>query len=250
MTQTHTPSLSILFPCDNDRGTIGALVSDAKRVGVQLTDDVEIIAIDNGSTDGTRDALLELKLRNEIPEFKLILHDRKLRYGELLKSGFEAASKDIVFYTDGDAQYTVSELPLLWEKLTREVDIVNGYKTKRHDPLQRIIVGWLYQHLTRLAFALPIRDVDCDFRLFRRRVLDAVSLQSNTGTITVELIKRSEQAEFRFAEAPVSHVYRTHGPSKFFSFQRIVRATVRLAALWFTLMVIGRRRESQRNTQS
>ncbi|MEK7208383.1 MAG: glycosyltransferase family 2 protein [Patescibacteria group bacterium] len=249
MSDAQKHSLSLVFPCDNDKGTIAALVWDAKKVAEKLADDVEIIVVDNASTDGTREALLDLKLKNEIPQFTLLLHEKKLRYGQLLKSGLEAASKDLIFYTDGDAQYDVRELPLLWERLTDAVDIVNGYKTRRRDPVHRIVIGFVYQYVARFAFALPIRDIDCDFRLLRRRVLDAVELTSATGTVTIELIKKSEQAGFHFAEAPVSHLYRMHGPSKFFSFSRIVRAVGRLTALWLELMVLARFRPTRAHYQ-
>ena len=229
------PSLSIFFPCYNDKGTIATLVLDAKRTAEKLTDDFEIIVIDDGSTDGSRELLRSLQ--DELPELKLVLHDKNRGYGGALQSGFKAASKELVFYTDRDAQYDVTELPRLWEKLTPDVDIVNGYKIKRRDPLHRIVVGSMYQWVIRVAFLLPIRDIDCDFRLIRRKVFGSFELHSNTGTITVELIKKAQKAGFRFAEAPVSHRFRMYGTSQFFNFKRVTATLWRLSGLWFEVML-------------
>ena len=229
------PSLSIFFPCYNDKGTIATLVWEAKAVAEKLTDDFEVIVIDDGSSDGSRELLLELQ--KDFPELKLVFHEKNRGYGGALRSGFKAASKNLVFYTDGDAQYNVRELPLLWEKLAPDVDIVNGYKVKRHDPLHRVIVGYVYQWVIRVAFWLPIRDVDCDFRLIRRKVFGAIELTSNTGTITVELVKKIQNAGFRFAEAPVSHYFRIYGTSQFFNMKRVIATLWHLGGLWIEVMI-------------
>ena len=230
-------SLSIFFPCYNDKGTIGTLVWEAKRAAEKLTNDFEIIVIDDGSTDGSRDLLMDLKLKGEIPQFKLVLHEKNRGYGGALRSGFKAATKELVFYTDGDGQYDVREMPLLWNKLTDDVDIVNGYKIKRHDPLHRIIIGYIYQYTIKILFALKIKDVDCDFRLMRRKIFDTINLTRNEGTVCVELVKKIELAGFKFTEVGVSHRFRTYGTSQFFNFKRVYKTLLRLADLWFEIMI-------------
>lgn len=237
MPEQKKPSLSIFFPCYNDKGTIATLIWDAKKVAEKLTDDFEVIVIDDGSTDGAREMLMDFKLKNEVPQFKLVLHEKNRGYGGALRSGFATATKDLVFYTDGDGQYDVQELPRLWEKMTSEVDVVNGYKIKRHDPLHRIVVGWIYQCVIRVVFWLPIRDIDCDFRLMRRAALSAVTLRSTTGTITVELVKKIQRAGCRFVEAPVSHYFRVYGKSQFFNFKRVFKTLWRLGFLWLEIML-------------
>ncbi|PIP73785.1 MAG: glycosyl transferase [Candidatus Lloydbacteria bacterium CG22_combo_CG10-13_8_21_14_all_47_15] len=239
-------SLSIFFPCYNDKGTIASMVLEAKKVAESLTPDFEIIVIDDSSTDGSRELLRELQ--DTVPELKLVFHIENQGYGGALRSGFAAATKNLVFYTDGDAQYDVSELPLLLGKLDDAVDIVNGYKIKRSDPLYRIIIGLVYQYAIKFVFGLKIRDIDCDFRLIRKRVLDNINLHSDTGTICVEMIKKIEQGGFKFAEVGVSHYNRTYGSSQFFTFSRVAKTLYRLTLLWFDLFVRNGRRAEKKNT--
>ncbi|PIQ69049.1 MAG: hypothetical protein COV91_00985 [Candidatus Taylorbacteria bacterium CG11_big_fil_rev_8_21_14_0_20_46_11] len=238
MTESPKKSLSIFFPCYNDKGTIGTLVLEAQRVAKTLTDNFEVIVIEDGSKDGSRELLMDLKLRNEIPEFKLVLHEKNRGYGAVLQTGFKTVSKDLVFYTDGDGQYDIRELPRLWEKMTNDVDVVNGFKIKRHDPFHRIIIGSIYQYVMKFAFGLAIKDVDCDFRLIRRKVFDFVELTSTTGTVTIELVKRIQQAGFRFTEVGVAHHFRTYGTSQFFNFRRVFKTLWKLIFLWGDLVLL------------
>ncbi len=232
-------SISVFFPCYNDKGTIATLVIEAKAVLEKITDDYEIIVIDDGSTDGSRDLLLELKA--SVPQLRIVFHQQNEGYGCVLQTGFKTATKELVFYTDGDGQYDVKELPKLLEKMAEGIDIVNGYKIKRSDPLHRIIIGYTYQEVMRLAFWLPIKDPDCDFRLMRRKIFDKVSLKSKTGTVCIELVKRIDRAGFKFAEVGVSHYFRTYGKSQFFNFPRVFRSLVQLGLLWLELMIFNRK---------
>lgn len=231
--QSH--SLSIFFPCYNDKGTIAKLVRNAKETAERLTDDFEIIVIDDCSTDGSRELLKELE--QQVPQLLLIFHEKNKGYGAVLQSGFGAARKELVFYTDGDGQYDVRELSYLWEKMTEGVGIVNGFKLKRHDPIHRIIIGFIYQEAMRLVFRLPIKDPDCDFRLIRRAVFGRVKLTRTTGTVTIELVKKIQQAGFRFAQVGVHHYERTYGRSQFFSFRRVSQTLWQLIFLWGELML-------------
>lgn len=232
---SHLSSLSIFFPCYNDKGTIASLVLEARRVAERLTDDFEIIVIDDGSSDGSRDLLLELQ--HQIVQLKLVFHEKNMGYGGALRSGFKTAGKEFIFYTDGDGQYDVKELPLLVEKMVDGIDVVNGYKIKRSDPWHRVVIGYVYQQVMRLVFWLPIKDPDCDFRLLRRKVFDKINLTSSTGTITIELVKKIQQAGFYFAEVGVHHYFRVYGQSQFFNFRRVFKTLYRLVGLWFEVMI-------------
>ncbi|EKE21430.1 MAG: glycosyl transferase family protein, partial [uncultured bacterium] len=159
--------------------------------------------------------------------------------GGALRSGFAASSKDLIFYTDCDAQYDPRELAKLYQAMKPDVDMVNGYKIKRGDPWFRILAGRLYHYFVKLAFRLPIRDTDCDFRLVRRAVFKKVKLFENTGTICVELVKKVDHFGFKIAEVPVHHFWRTSGQSQFFNFKRLSATGINLVKLWWKMMVVG-----------
>ena len=126
------PGLSIFFPAFNDSGTIASLVIAALRTAETLTSDYEVIVVDDGSSDSTVEIVEELQ--RVYPQVRLVRHARNRGYGGALRSGFAAASKAFIFYTDGDAQYDPKEMALLWHRMADDVDLVNGYKISRSDP--------------------------------------------------------------------------------------------------------------------
>jgi glycosyltransferase involved in cell wall biosynthesis len=230
-----TPGLSIFFPAYNDAGTIASLALVAHMTARTLTDDHEVIVVDDGSPDHTG-ALLD-ELARAYGWLKVIHHGKNRGYGGALRSGFAAASKELVFYTDGDAQYDPREMARLFGALAPGVDFVNGYKISRHDPFHRVVIGRLYHWLVKLAFGLRLRDVDCDFRLMRREVFEKVRLTRSSGVICVELMKKVQDHGFRVAEVPVHHFHRSYGKSQFFNFPRVLRTLVDLSRLWWELVV-------------
>lgn len=229
-------SISAFFPCYNDKGTIGKLVEGITEELRKLTDNFEVIVIDDGSTDGSRDLLRKLQKKYDF--LKVVFHKQNQGYGGALQSGFRTASKDLIFYTDGDAQYDVKELSLLYEKMTENIDFVNGFKIKRHDPWYRIVIGKIYHWIMKLMFGFKIRDVDCDFRLIRRSVFDKIDLRRKTGVICVEMITKFHQAKLRFVEVGVNHYDRTYGCSQFFNFSRLLRTFIDLFKLWWEIILL------------
>jgi glycosyltransferase involved in cell wall biosynthesis len=201
----------------------------------QVTEDYEVIVVNDGSQDHTSVVLDEMVQR--CPELRVITHDRNHGYGAALRSGFMAATKEWVFYTDGDSQYNPLELSRLVAVLVDGVDVVNGYKISRGDPLYRRIIGRLYHHFTRLVFGFHLRDVDCDFRLIRRSIFERVPLESESGTICVEMVKKFQDAGYIFAEAPVHHFPRPYGSSQFFIPRRLWRVMGQLSILWWKLVI-------------
>jgi glycosyltransferase involved in cell wall biosynthesis len=230
------PGLSVFFPAYNDAGTIASLVITSVKVAATLTDDFEVIVINDGSTDDTAKILDELA-RIYPDRVRIVHHETNRGYGGALRTGFATATKDFVFYTDGDAQYDPAEMTLLWSKLSDDVDWVNGWKISRSDPLHRIIIGRLYHHMVKLLFGLAVRDVDCDFRLMRRRIFEVVRLEKNSGVICLEMMKKFQDAGFRVAEQPVHHYHRAYGKSQFFNFPRIYRTAVDVMKLWWVLVI-------------
>jgi len=230
--------LSIFFPAFNDSGTIPSMVLTALMAARRLTSDFEIVVVNDGSHDRTAEIADELA--RQYPQVRVIHHQANRGYGGALRTGFATATKDLIFYTDGDAQYDPMELSLLWEQMTDDVDLVNGFKISRADPLHRIVIGRVYHHLVCLLFGLTVRDVDCDFRLMRRSVFDRIRLERNSGVICLEMMKKIQDAGFRIAEVPVHHYHRTYGKSQFFNFRRILRTGVDVMRLWYELVVVRR----------
>ena len=236
------PGLSVFFPAYNDGGTIASLVIRAVQTAARLTPDFEVIVVNDGSSDDTREIADELA--RTYPQVRAIHHPRNRGYGGALRTGFAAATKELVAYTDGDAQYDPVELDTLWARLTPEVDVVTGYKISRSDPWHRIVIGRLYHHAVKLLFSLRVRDVDCDFRLIRRDVFDRVRLERDTGVICLEMMRKFQDAGCRIVEVPVHHYHRTHGQSQFFNFRRVFWTAIDVFKLWVHLVVLGRGRQS------
>jgi glycosyltransferase involved in cell wall biosynthesis len=230
------PGLSVFFPAYNDAGTIASLVITSVKVAATLTDDYEVIVINDGSRDDTAKILDELA-RLYPGRVRVVHHQVNRGYGGALRTGFATASKDYVFYTDGDAQYDPAEMTVLWDKMTDGVDWVNGWKISRSDPLHRIVIGRIYHHTVKLLFGLKVRDVDCDFRLMRRRIFDVVTLEKNSGVICLEMMKKFQDAGFHVAEHPVHHYHRAYGKSQFFNFPRIYRTAIDVMKLWWALVI-------------
>jgi glycosyltransferase involved in cell wall biosynthesis len=227
------PSITTFFPAYNDGGTIPSMVLTALMTLRRLTDDYEVIVVNDGSGDYTAEVLDELAGR--YPDLRVIHHEQNRGYGGALRTGFASATKDLIFYTDGDAQYDPREMTRLYAAWGKDVDLVNGYKISRSDPLHRILIGRIYHWTVKLAFGLSVRDVDCDFRLMRRTIFDTVHLESDSGVICVELMKKVQNAGFRIAEVPVHHFHRAYGKSQFFNFRRIWHTGKQLWALWWEL---------------
>jgi glycosyltransferase involved in cell wall biosynthesis len=232
------PSISAFFPCYNDERTIAGLVRDTEAQLRCATDDYEIIVVNDGSRDGSARVLADLA--REIPRLRVVTHETNRGYGGALRSGFAAATKDLVFYTDGDGQYDVKEIPIMLALLVDDTDFVNGMKMARSDPAYRVFIGNLHKFVTRWAFWLPIDDVDCDYRLIRRSVLAQVELHSNSGSICVELVKRAQRAGAQFRQVSVRHYSRQFGSSQFFRPGRILKTYADLAGMWLALMLLRR----------
>ena len=227
------PSVSVFFPCFNDEKTISQLVMGAKKVLEKAAAKYEIIVIDDGSTDDSRGELS--KLRREIRNLRLIFHRQNRGYGGVLRSGFKAAKYDLVFYTDGDGQYDVRDLELLFPLFTPDIDVVNGIKMERNDAWYRKLAGYGYNFLVRNLFNIRIFDVDCDFRLIRKIKLQGINLRCSSGAICVELVKKLQDNGAGFREVTVHHYERKYGKSQFFNPKRILETARELVSLWTSL---------------
>ena len=228
-------SLSAVFPAYNDQHTIGGMVRTVAAELQKVTDDFEVLVVNDGSRDNTREVLEQLQ--TELPFLRVIHHETNRGYGAALITAFNNATKELIFYTDGDGQYDVREIHNLLAELQPHVDLVNGYKVKRSDPWYRILIGEMYRRTMRFVFRLSIRDVDCDFRLFRRRIFEQITLESRSGVICVEMARKFDIAGFRMAEVPVSHYPRMHGSSEFFRIRHLQHTLRGLIRIWWSLVL-------------
>jgi glycosyltransferase involved in cell wall biosynthesis len=234
-------SLSVFFPAYNDAPSLPSLIERAFAVLEETAEEFEVIVVNDGSADETAAVLHKLQLRFG-PRLRVITHAQNLGYGAALRTGLEAARGDLVFYTDGDGQYDPGELALLLGALHSGTGLVNGFKLKRCDPAHRVCIGWLYNKLARALFGIALRDIDCDFRLMRREVLQTLQLTSNTGSICVELVRNFELSGCGIAEVGVHHYPRLHGRSQFFRLRSLFTTASQLSELYWRLVIVPRMR--------
>lgn len=228
------PNISVFFPCYNDQHSIETLVEDAFSILKGIANKYEVIVVDDNSSDSSR--IILQSLGKKYKDLKLIFHAKNGGYGKALQSGFKSARYDLIFYTDGDGQYDVKQLPILVALMQSDVDFVNGIKHARSDPTYRIVIGNAYSFFVRWFFWVPITDVDCDFRLMRKHIIDKIQLTSKHGAICVELVKKAQKAGAVFREVSINHYERKWGESQFFRSRTILFSLAELARLWFRLM--------------
>ena len=201
-------SISVFFPCYNEQDNVARTVEDALAVLKKLNADFEVIIVDDGSSDATGQIADEIASRNS--RVKVVHHPTNLGYGAALQSGFKAATKELVFYTDGDGQFDISEMPPLLP-LTGQYDIVSCYRLNRRDNLIRKINGWCWTKLVCLLFGMKIRDVDCAFKLYKREIFDNIKLSSAGALIDTEIMARAIRKGYTVTQKGVHHYPRIAG---------------------------------------
>jgi len=201
-------SLSVFFPCYNEAENVERVVRRAVEVLGDLVADWEVIIVDDGSADAT--GRIADRLAAQDPRIRAVHHQRNGGYGMALRSGFAAARKRYVFYTDGDGQFDIAELDRLLE-LRESADIVSGYRKSRRDSLIRRLNarcwGWLVQRVLRFR----CRDVDSAFKLYRREIFDRMPLRSTGALIDAEVLARAARSGYTIRTTPVTHLPRTAG---------------------------------------
>jgi glycosyltransferase involved in cell wall biosynthesis len=230
------PSLSVFFPAYNDAPSLPALMAKTFATLEAHVADYEVIVINDGSWDNTGEVLEKLR-QQYAPYMRVVTHAKNRGYGGALRTGFASAVKDWVFYTDGDGQYDPTEIPRLLELVRPDTGLVNGYKMERQDPQHRIWIGNTYNFCARLLFRIRIRDIDCDYRLMRRELLEKIHLTSTSGTICVELVRKIEISGCGVVEIGVHHYPRLHGRSQFFRIRSLLKTLFELIRLWLKVVV-------------
>lgn len=218
--RTTLPSLSFVFPMYNEIGNVERCVAEALATGRKITSDLEIVLVDDASTDGC--GALADQLAERHPEVKVMHHPKNRKLGGALRTGFAAATKDWVLYIDSDLPIEMDDA-LLAIPLTANADMVIGNRQGRAEGPKREIMSWVYNRLIRVLFGLNVRDVNFAFKLFRRSILERISLQSEGSFIDAELLIETHKAGFRIAELPLRYFERTAGVSTLASGSVVVK---------------------------
>lgn len=224
-------SLSIFFPCHNEEGNVERVVRAALEVAPTVADDFEVIVVNDGSADRTGE--IADRLAAEDKRVRAVHHPTNRGYGGALKSGFEAATKDHVFFTDGDGQFDLAELPKLAELAAGAPrTLALGFRIKRADPWIRSVNARLYKGLIRLLFGLKVQDIGCAFKLIPRAVLEAVHLEAEGALISAELLIKAQKAGYVVREVGVHHYPRRAGEQSGANVGVILRTFAELGRLW------------------
>jgi len=223
------PSISVFFPCYNEQDNVARTVENALAVLRKLNADFEVIIVDDGSFDETARIADGLAARQSA--VKVVHHPTNLGYGAALQSGFKAATKQLIFYTDGDGQFDIAEMPPLLPLIDR-YDIVSCYRLNRRDSIIRKINAWCWTKLVCLLFGLKIRDIDCAFKLYKSEIFKDMKLQSAGALIDAEILARAARKGYTITQKPVHHYPRTAGKQTGANLRVILRAFKELFRLY------------------
>jgi dolichol-phosphate mannosyltransferase len=222
-----TRGITFVLPALNEEESLPDAIRRALAALSHVEGSHEVLVVDDGSTDGTMQVAEQVAAENP-GAVRVLRHERNLGYGAALRTGFDNATRDLVFYTDSDNQYDPDELRYFVPMMV-EHDLVIGFRVYRYDRVIRSIVSWFYNRLVGLMFRLRVRDVDCAFKLMRREVLDQIGLECDNFFIDTELVARARKWNFRIAQKGVRHYPRGAGET-----------TVRPSDVPETLREVGR----------
>ena len=226
------PRLSLVFPAFNEAENLPTLLESAVKIGDQLGVCFEIVIVDDGSIDHSAEILARWSGRD--PRITSVHHPTNLGYGAALRAGLRQARGELVFFSDADLQFDLREIALLL-KHAENVDIVAGYRAPRRDPLLRRAIARIWGGLVRALFDVPVRDIDCAFKIFRREVLDAIPIESIGAFVNTEILARAQAAGFRTKQVPVTHHPRRSGTQSGAHPRVILRALLELSQLYSEL---------------
>ena len=223
------PSLTVFFPCYNEEANVERTTLAALAMCERVADDYEVIIVNDGSRDRT--GPLADSLAEQHPRHVRAVHNNPNRgYGGALQRGFQEASKQWIFYTDGDGQFDFDEIDKLIELLD-EFDIASGYRIDRKDPMLRKINAACWGTLMRTLFRMRIRDIDCAFKIYPKQFIDSVELKSEGALIDTEMLARATRAGYSIGQAGVRHYPRTAGEQTGATLRVILRAFKELVGL-------------------
>jgi glycosyltransferase involved in cell wall biosynthesis len=215
-------SLSIFMPAFNEEGNIAATIIDAEKAARRISEDYEIIIVNDGSRDRTAEIVKELGKVNR--RLKLVSHVRNKGYGAAVKTGLANCKKDWIFFTDSDGQFHYDEIEKFVDA-SNNADLIMGYRKKRMDPFHRVFVAQVLLKVWNFVlFGLTVRDVDCAYKLFSKQVKDSVKLKTESAITVSEFIIKTKAAGFRIKQLPVIHYPRLFGEQTGGNWRVIMRA--------------------------
>jgi len=220
--------LSIVLPIYNEKENIKPLLDDFLEFFEKRGIAFEILAVNDGSTDGTCEVLKKYASNKNI---SVIEHSHNLGYGAALRSGFKKARGDLIFFTDSDRQFDIKEISTFLEKI-KDYDFVAGFRKKRRDPWFRLFYAWLFSVASRILFGIKVKDIDCAFKLFKSNVIKGMPLSSDGALINLEIFSHAKKSGYKFLQLPVSHLPREKGKQTGGSLRVIGRAVINIFSLW------------------
>lgn len=229
MSYVTNNSLTIFFPVHNEVSNLETLIAATAEVLPDLSPEVEVLIVDDGSTDGSSD--LADALAEKHTWLRVIHHEVNRGYGGALQSGFRGAKNNLIFYTDGDGQFDMGELAGCITTLG-DADVLSCFRKDRQDAWHRKINTAIYETAVKLIFGLKVHDPDCAYKIYRKSVIDSIQMHSCGALIDVEMLLQAQRAGYRIVQQGVRHLPRQHGQSSGANLQVIARAVRELFRLW------------------
>jgi glycosyltransferase involved in cell wall biosynthesis len=214
-------SLSVFFPVYNEEANLEILLKQALRIVSKLATKYELLVINDGSTDASREIVEKLQKQN--PQVKLISHQKNKGYGEVLKTGIKHSQYEWIFWTDSDLQFDLSELAHFIAE-TDHYQAIIGYRAKRSEGLRRNLNAKLFKFYIDLLFRLHVKDIDCAFKLIKASKLKKLHLKSGSAFTSAEILYRLKKQKVKFKEIPVQHYPRLYGQATGAKFSVIIKA--------------------------
>jgi len=208
MSELNKISVSLCLPAFNEEENIKKAIDDSVPVLNAVSDDWEIVVIDDGSCDGTNNivkAIIESDKR-----IRLMQHNKNRGYGQALITGFAASRKEWIWLSASDSQFNPEEI-FKMVPFVKDYDAVVGHRYNRADPPYRRLYAKLYNGLIQLVLGLKIKDINCGFKLINRKIFDKIGLESAGALIDAEFFYKLKRHNFSLKEVAIEHKPREFG---------------------------------------
>ena len=225
-------SISLMFPLYKDKRTVKKMIFNSLKILKKTKRKFEIIIVDDGCPQ--QSGALAKKLTSKISSVKVIFHKKNLGYGAALKTGIKSCKFQWIFQIDGDAEYSVNDLPRLMKSSVNS-DLVITYRYKKKYKTIRIIISWIYNMTLRLLFRTDFKDVSTGSRFFNRSLLKKIKLSTNSPFIGAELAIKSKLRGFRINQIGIHTFPRTFGEGSSVGLRNIILTIKDMLILFFKI---------------